>query len=80
VSTDVENPVLDYVWNFGDGVSLHGDKAAHAYTHAGSYDVTLESSGFGPQRNIQKFHVAVTGSVSTKFAPTRQRRFKQDEP
>jgi hypothetical protein len=40
--TKVSNqPVLAYMWEFGDGSTGSGDKPKHAYTKAGTYTVTL---------------------------------------
>jgi len=40
-SSDVEGPISDYRWNFGDGQTGTGKTPTHAYTSAGTYTVTL---------------------------------------
>jgi PKD repeat protein len=40
-STDVEGPIANYSWNFGDGASATGVTAQHRYTKGGTYQVTL---------------------------------------
>jgi alpha-galactosidase len=77
---DVNNPVLNYSWDFGDGITLTGANTTHSYTHAGTYVVSLRCSGFASEPSVQTFTVKVIGSVSTKFVPTRQRRFEERRP
>ncbi len=40
-SKDPDGTVVSYVWEFGDGTSDNGTIVEHAYTTAGTYDVTL---------------------------------------
>lgn len=40
-SKDVSGRNCDYVWSFGDGVSLTGEKAEHLYKYPGNYNVVL---------------------------------------
>jgi DNA/RNA endonuclease G (NUC1) len=40
-SSDVDGDALSYAWNFGDGSTASGVKTSHAYSHAGTYTVTL---------------------------------------
>ena len=70
------NPVLDYKWDFGDGVTVEGGNAVHSYTHAGVYTVHLRTTGFAPEPSEQSFTITVTGSISTKFVPQDKRRFE----
>ncbi|AEU35302.1 alpha-galactosidase [Granulicella mallensis] len=78
VAKDAGNPILNCTWDFGDGITVAGVKTTHSYTHAGSYTVGLRCSGFAPQPAVQTFAVKTTGSVATKFVPTRQRRFEEE--
>jgi PKD repeat protein len=78
--TDASNSVLNYTWDFGDGVTVDGANATHAYTHAGIYTARLQCSGFAPQLSVQTFTVTITDSIATKFVPARQRRFVEGKP
>jgi len=40
-SSDGDGSVVSYQWDFGDGASAEGILAAHAYSQAGTYEVTL---------------------------------------
>jgi PKD repeat protein len=40
-STDLDDDVLTYSWNFGDGTLAEGSMPTHTYVSAGTYDVTL---------------------------------------
>jgi PKD repeat protein len=44
-STDIDDVVNRFSWDFGDGSSGGGDRPEHAYTDAGSYRVTLQIEG-----------------------------------
>ena len=69
-----EAPAISYRWDFGDGVSLSGARASHAYTHAGKYLVTLRATGLDGPSAEDKFPVAVAGSMSTRFLPAEIHR------
>jgi alpha-galactosidase len=75
-----KDSVLRYVWDFGDGVALEGADAVHAYTHAGEYTVHLRASGFSSTAVDRTFHLAITGTVMTKFMPERKQRLVSDRP
>jgi hypothetical protein len=38
-------PATDYLWDFGDGVTVRGSEAAHAYTREGKFEVHLRVDG-----------------------------------
>jgi PKD repeat protein len=40
-STDADGRIVSYDWNFGDGGTASGAKAAHAFAATGTYTVTL---------------------------------------
>ncbi|MEM6431602.1 MAG: PKD domain-containing protein, partial [Deinococcota bacterium] len=61
----VDSPVVNYVWNFGDGSTAEGATVSHRYSEAGDYNVTLtvtaedgtidsvsESVGVDPADNV----------------------------
>jgi alpha-galactosidase len=72
---DQRVPVLHYTWDFGDGVTMEGADATHAYTHAGVFEAQLKSEGFAPKPDIHKFTITITGTIVTKFMPEKSRRF-----
>lgn len=72
---DQQDPVLHYTWDFGDGVTMEGADAIHAYTHAGVFKAQLRSEGFAPEPDIRKFTITITGTIVTKFMPEKNRRF-----
>lgn len=41
-STDPDNEIIDYAWNFGDGATGTGDVIDHLYLRAGTYNVKLK--------------------------------------
>lgn len=40
-SSDADGKIVSYNWNFGDGQTVEGAQATHAYSKSGSYNVTL---------------------------------------
>src|SRR5207253_44812 len=40
-STDPDNDIIDYVWDFGDGTTAEGPIVEHTYTTMGAFTVTL---------------------------------------
>jgi len=40
-SSDQDDPIIDYSWDFGDGNIGNGSKISHVYTFPGKYEVTL---------------------------------------
>jgi alpha-galactosidase len=78
-SSDDNDPVLRYTWDFGDGVTVGGAKATHTYTHAGVYAAHLQATGFAPEPRSQTFSITITGSVATKFMPENKRRFVEGQ-
>jgi hypothetical protein len=67
-------PVLEYVWDFGDGTSASGAATRHAYTHAGKFEVRVRSTGIDGARAEQSGVVTIHGAVSTKYVPGAKRR------
>jgi hypothetical protein len=68
-------PVISYLWDFGDGVSLQGLRVGHAYTHVGNYQVKLVAKGLDGTTGKDIFSFQVTGPMSTRFSPARNRRY-----
>jgi len=40
-STDPDNNIINWTWNFGDGVIVYGKNVNHTYSKDGTYNVTL---------------------------------------
>jgi PKD repeat protein len=36
-----ENPILKYVWDFGDGTRMEGSTQSHTYEKAGTYSISV---------------------------------------
>jgi len=68
-------PVLEYHWEFGDGVSLDGQDAAHAYTQAGQYAVTVTATGLNGRKAQQTLGISVTAAVPTAYNPAAKERY-----
>lgn len=69
-----DNPVLLYLWDFGNGTVAAGKHLTHAYTRSGDYQVTLMAVGLGEASAQTHASVSVIGSMSTRFHPDTQRR------
>lgn len=70
-----QEPVLRYIWDYGDGVSDTGQRVTHAYTHDGSYHVTVKGIGLSGATSVQSAEVRVTGAIATRFVPEMNKRF-----
>lgn len=75
-----KEPVLRYVWDFGDGVTLEGADTSHAYTHGGVYMVHFHATGLSRTESDQTFSLTITGAVATKFVPESKHRFGPARP
>ena len=69
-----EAPVLSCHWDFGDGTSIDGIEARHAYTHSGEYLVTATATGLDSVVNHKTLTITVTGNISTRFEPSQKQR------
>jgi len=67
-------PALACHWEFGDGVSLDGAQAQHAYTHAGQYQVKFTATGIDGLDQVKTFPIQISGIVSPHFVPQQKRR------
>src|SRR3954447_20467566 len=64
-STDLDGTVQQYAWDFGDGTSAAGPTVSHAYSRAGSYDVTLTITDDAGGNASVTHPVTVTRSAPT---------------
>lgn len=70
-----EDPVLSYIWNFGDGVTSEGGKVQHAYTEPGVYTVRLKATDLDGLNVRRSFKVHISGRISTTFDPANIKRY-----
>jgi hypothetical protein len=73
-------PILEYTWNFGDGASMSGANVAHAFTHAGTYQVRAHATGLVGSSSEQSNSLTIHGAVSTRYAPGAKRRLTPAKP
>ncbi len=57
-------PALGYRWDFGDGTTAIGSRAAHAFTRAADFTVQLTSDGLDGIAARRNFTVRVTGTLA----------------
>jgi len=69
-----ENPVVNYHWDFGDGVALDGAEVTHAYTQPGTYTLQIVATGLDAVASSKSLKAVITGDVSTTFVPTEKQR------
>jgi hypothetical protein len=77
-SARLANPAVaavSYQWDFGDGVTEQGARVAHAYTHAGDYEVKATALGLNGLVGKDVFYLPVTGAIATQFIPSENRRY-----
>jgi hypothetical protein len=70
-----EAPVIQYHWDFGDGVHADGADASHAYTQAGQYTVTITATGLDRRTLQHKLAISVSGAVPTVYNPAAKERY-----
>jgi autotransporter-associated beta strand protein len=66
--SDANRDSLTTVWSFGDGATAIGASASHAYTSAGTYQVTATVSD-GAAQTQATTQITITGAASTTPAP-----------
>ncbi len=67
--------IVQYKWDFGDGVSVDGMSTTHAYTHDGNFKVKLNVIGVDGTSGESSVTIKIGGSVSTRYHPETKRRF-----
>lgn len=67
-------PPLRYEWDFGDGTTSTDQNAEHAYTHAGTFMVSLHVDGLDGVAFEKSDRVEVKGKINTRFAPSEKKR------
>lgn len=70
------NPVVSYHWDFGDGVTLEGRSATHAFTQPGNYDVRLTATGVDGLRLVDHCRVRISERKPTPYDPMKIRHYQ----
>ena len=74
-AASADAPVLDYHWEFGDGVSAEGADVSHAYTQPGQYTVTVTATGLNGRTARKTLAISITGMVPTVYDPAAKERY-----
>ncbi|MGD0913046.1 MAG: PKD domain-containing protein, partial [Terracidiphilus sp.] len=72
---DAEAPVLQYHWEFGDGVIADGADVSHAYTRAGQYAVKVTATGLNRRMLQHTLGISITGAIPTAYNPAAKERY-----
>jgi len=72
---DSGDPAVGYHWDFGDGTSADGRKAAHVYTRVADFNVQLTVEGVEGTSAKQNFTIKTTGGLRQQPNLTDNRRF-----
>jgi alpha-galactosidase len=70
-------PVLDYRWDFGDGVLSQGPSADHAYTRNGVYKIVLKVDGLNAKSATETSSITIRGTMKTTYDVEHPRRYKE---
>jgi alpha-galactosidase len=68
-------PALAYHWDFGDGTTADGARAAHTYTRDADFTVQLTADGLDGITAHQSFTVKVTGTLAAAGDVLQNRRY-----
>jgi len=70
-------PALSYHWDFGDGTTADGPRAAHTYTRNADFTVRLTADGLDGIPARQSFTVKVTGTLAAAGDVLQNRRYTE---
>jgi len=70
-------PVVEYSWDFGDGVSAQGQTVSHAYTHAGEFTIVLKAEGVDGGESQKSFIVKVTRKLDAFTRLRDNKRYRE---
>nr|WP_136251003.1 S8 family serine peptidase [Ningiella ruwaisensis] len=62
-STDVNNDIVSYLWDFGDGMTSTEESPSHIYPATGAYEVTLTATDAEGQSDTETQTVSVSDAV-----------------
>ena len=65
-STDADDPISDYLWDFGDGIQQHGKTASHVYALPGTYTATLTVTDASGTRTASQ---SATAQITVNHPP-----------
>jgi PKD repeat protein/uncharacterized protein YraI len=68
-SSDSDGSIIKYEWDLGDGTTEDKVKVAHAYTHAGSYQVILTVTDDGGLSDSATLAVQIQAPVPVNLPP-----------
>ncbi|MGC9225332.1 MAG: PKD domain-containing protein [Terracidiphilus sp.] len=74
-----EVPLLEYRWDFGDGVSAEGAKVTHTYTQPGKYAVTIAVKGLDQRTSKKVLTTVITGYMPTAYNPAAKDRYRGND-
>ncbi len=63
------SPIVDYQWNFGDGVTGHGQDVSHKFSQPGSYSVILTVVAENGLRSSDNLVVRIDDALLPSDAP-----------
>jgi len=82
--------ISQWLWNFGDGQTSNSKNPSHVYTSAGTYDVTLTTTGpagsdsetksaliYVPQSNVENIYLCNTYGGGPNFIPDSRTMLKR---
>lgn len=67
-------PVVDCMWDFGDGTHGDGASTTHFYTHSGQFPVHLAAKGLDGLTFEKTVTIKIEGKIDTRFAPSKKQR------
>lgn len=71
--SDTWSPIADVIWKYGDGTTERGASVRHAYTHAGTFHVTVTVQDAAGNASLRTFVVVVTPLASATTATATAR-------
>lgn len=70
---DNSQPIVQQLWDFGDGTASSGPAVTHTYTRTGMFHVALQTEGVEGTKTVIEFPLTIYGTQKTKFIPASRR-------